>query len=153
MYSPDLMDDTAAALNRIADALEGILGHLKEGGGGNRRPPSDGPPEEAGSMTMEEMIKTVDSFKCPHCSGPMALKKNRQQNNHFAGCTNYPDCKGTRSLDGKATGKPAPTPTGGYRGHPTGHSTFPPKALPRPMSGPPPVESDDLPFEDDDIPF
>lgn len=37
---------------------------------------------------------------CPDCGGEMVSRLNRRENSRFWGCKKYPDCKGTRNVDG-----------------------------------------------------
>lgn len=44
---------------------------------------------------IESMVKSIDSIvSCPKCGLPMALRKG--SNGEFYGCTDFPNCKGTR---------------------------------------------------------
>ena len=36
---------------------------------------------------------------CPNCSAPMRLLMNKAKNTYFIGCSNYPNCKNTISID------------------------------------------------------
>lgn len=36
---------------------------------------------------------------CPDCQSPMVRRKNRQNKNEFYGCVNYPNCRGTSSIN------------------------------------------------------
>lgn len=38
---------------------------------------------------------------CPECGGEMVSRLNRRDNSRFWGCQKYPECKGTRSVDGE----------------------------------------------------
>ncbi len=50
--------------------------------------------------------ETIDE-KCPECSSPLSIKMGRS--GRFIGCTNYPDCRYTRSLNASADDqKPEP---------------------------------------------
>lgn len=42
----------------------------------------------------------VATLKCAHCYSPMTRRKNRNTNEWFYGCKRYPECKGTRQLNG-----------------------------------------------------
>ena len=56
---------------------------------------------EAGEATSEEIIKEIlaaDGEACEKCGQPMLVRWNRF--GRFLGCSGYPDCKSTRSLDG-----------------------------------------------------
>jgi hypothetical protein len=35
---------------------------------------------------------------CPRCDGVMVIRENKSNGNKFYGCSNYPECKGTRSI-------------------------------------------------------
>lgn len=39
-------------------------------------------------------------YKCPECDGDMVLRTNRIDQNKFWGCKKYPNCRGTRDIDG-----------------------------------------------------
>ena len=36
---------------------------------------------------------------CPYCGAKMVLRTNRHTGDRFWGCSQYPDCKGTRDID------------------------------------------------------
>lgn len=36
---------------------------------------------------------------CPECGGPMKERTNRSTGEIFLGCSDFPKCRGTRSLD------------------------------------------------------
>lgn len=36
---------------------------------------------------------------CPECDSAMVLRENRETGDQFWGCSQYPDCRGTRRLD------------------------------------------------------
>jgi len=52
----------------------------------------------------QRIRKVVDSKGnlqyCPICDGLMVIRTNKKNNNKFYGCLNYPDCTGTRSING-----------------------------------------------------
>ncbi len=50
------------------------------------------------------VVHKRDDVYCPKCGGLMVVRRNRQTREPFYGCTEYPDCKGTRSID--AFGEP-----------------------------------------------
>lgn len=37
---------------------------------------------------------------CPECGGRMVSRLNREKQQRFWGCADYPTCKGTRDTDG-----------------------------------------------------
>ena len=37
---------------------------------------------------------------CPDCSSPMAARENKQSGSEFYGCMKYPECRGTRPMEG-----------------------------------------------------
>lgn len=37
-------------------------------------------------------------MKCPVCGSPMVKRQNRESQETFWGCTNYPSCTGTRPI-------------------------------------------------------
>ncbi len=56
---------------------------------------------EAGEATSDEIIKEIlaaEGERCDLCGRPMLVRWNRF--GRFLGCSGYPECKGTRSLDG-----------------------------------------------------
>ncbi len=55
-------------------------------------------------ITRDDLIKETTDEKCPKCEGPMLIKLGRY--GKFLSCANYPDCKGTRQIDG--TERPEP---------------------------------------------
>lgn len=52
---------------------------------------------------MSEM-KEILSIKsnCPVCHCPMAIKRNKQDDSRFLGCSGYPDCTYTKPLSESA---------------------------------------------------
>ena len=47
-----------------------------------------------------------ENVVCPSCGGPMVSRKNRRDGSRFWGCRSYPDCTGTRDVDGEAPNDP-----------------------------------------------
>lgn len=43
-------------------------------------------------------------YLCPHCEAPMRLRNGSR--GEFYGCSNYPECEGTRSITGVNTSRP-----------------------------------------------
>ena len=37
--------------------------------------------------------------KCPLCKNPMVLRENKKDGTEFYGCTDFPNCRGTRQID------------------------------------------------------
>jgi DNA topoisomerase-1 len=62
-------------------------------------------------ITRDDLIKETTDEKCPKCDGPMQIKLGRY--GKFLSCANYPDCKGTRQIDG--TERPEPTEVPGEK--------------------------------------
>ena len=60
-------------------------------------------------ITRDDLIKETTDEQCPKCEGPMMIKLGRY--GKFLSCANYPECKGTRQIDG--TERPEPTPVEG----------------------------------------
>jgi DNA topoisomerase-1 len=56
-------------------------------------------------ITRDDLIKETTEEICPECGSPMQVKLGRY--GKFLSCTKYPDCKGTRQIDG--TQRPEPT--------------------------------------------
>lgn len=52
----------------------------------------------------QRIRKVVDSKGqlryCPRCDGLMVIRQNNSDGNKFYGCLNYPECEGTRSING-----------------------------------------------------
>ncbi len=67
------------------------------------------PLESALEGAMEAAPKQVEESteKCPECEAPMVIRWGRR--GRFQACTRFPDCKGTRSLDGEAPEEPQET--------------------------------------------
>ena len=63
--------------------------------------------ERNGEAVLQSLVELADEA-CPECGKPLAMRWNRY--GRFMGCTGYPECEYTRSLDGKK--RPAPEPTG-----------------------------------------
>jgi flagellar biosynthesis/type III secretory pathway M-ring protein FliF/YscJ len=47
--------------------------------------------------TSKENSNPKDTPACPICSSDMIQRHNRKSGQNFWGCSNYPDCKGTRA--------------------------------------------------------
>lgn len=45
------------------------------------------------------MPKKVE-WACPRCDKEMVRRTNKHKQKDFYGCSNFPDCRGTRELDG-----------------------------------------------------
>lgn len=84
----------------------------------------------------KSLAKKIDKFECPKCKGPMKLRKNRANGQFFAGCSDFPECTGTRQTDGTVRSK----------------STKPQEHRHNPPYVPPRSQFDDG-LDDDDIPF
>jgi len=41
-----------------------------------------------------------ENLKCPDCNGPMVSRLNKVKQTRFWGCKSFPNCKGTRDVDG-----------------------------------------------------
>ena len=67
------------------------------------------PLESALDGAMEAAPKQVEesSEKCPECEAPMVIRWGRR--GRFQACTRFPDCKGTRSLEGEEQEQPQQT--------------------------------------------
>jgi DNA topoisomerase-1 len=61
--------------------------------------------KKAKEITRDDLIKETTDELCPKCNGPMIIKLGRY--GKFLSCANYPECKGTRQIDGKE--RPEPT--------------------------------------------
>jgi DNA topoisomerase-1 len=59
-------------------------------------------------ITRDDLIKETTDELCPKCGGPMLVKLGRY--GKFLSCANYPDCKGTRQIDGKQRPEPQEVP-------------------------------------------
>lgn len=53
-------------------------------------------------MARRDAQDIVKDFKCPLCGGYMIARSVRATGEFFAGCGKYPECKGTRNLNGVA---------------------------------------------------
>lgn len=42
----------------------------------------------------------TDDYECPDCGSPMQLRTNHRTKQPFYGCSNYPECTGTRDVGG-----------------------------------------------------
>lgn len=62
---------------------------------------------EAGDEPAAEDTEGVEAPNCPTCGAPMVQRRSRR--GPFWGCSRYPECKGTRSLDGKTRQEPKGT--------------------------------------------
>ncbi|MFW6205961.1 MAG: type I DNA topoisomerase [Gemmatimonadota bacterium] len=63
---------------------------------------------EAGAADIIRSLLELQDEECPECGGVLIVRWNRY--GRFVGCTTYPDCTYTRSLDD--SGRPAPEETG-----------------------------------------
>jgi hypothetical protein len=55
---------------------------------------------------IKELIRKYcykDKTQCPMCGSPMILRKNSKTGGTFYGCSNYPECVGSRDKDGNIT--------------------------------------------------
>ena len=68
-----------------------------------KRDLTDAQEEEAGDGGEE----TAEVPSCPECQAPMVKRRSRR--GPFWGCSRYPECRGTRTLDGKTRSQPTPT--------------------------------------------
>jgi DNA topoisomerase-1 len=59
-------------------------------------------------ITRDDLIKETTEEKCPECGSPMQVKLGRY--GKFLSCTRYPDCKGTRQIDGSQRPEPQEVP-------------------------------------------
>lgn len=88
----DMGNEALKALHEIRDSLNEIKAIL-------RGPPKVNATDRSVTLTdIEEKCKTL---KCPVCSSPMKVRKNRTTDEYFFGCTQYPDCRGLREITGK----------------------------------------------------
>jgi DNA topoisomerase-1 len=59
-------------------------------------------------ITRDDLIKETTQELCPECGSPMQVKLGRY--GKFLSCTRYPDCKGTRQIDGTQRPEPQEVP-------------------------------------------
>jgi DNA topoisomerase-1 len=59
-------------------------------------------------ITRDDLIKETTDELCPKCDGPMMIKLGRY--GKFLSCANYPECKGTRQIDGTERPEPQEVP-------------------------------------------
>jgi DNA topoisomerase-1 len=59
-------------------------------------------------ITRDDVIKETTEEKCPICGSEMTVKLGRY--GKFLSCTKYPDCKGTRQIDGSQRPEPQEVP-------------------------------------------
>lgn len=54
------------------------------------------------SYTEEDLCKELGQKlilpKCPKCFAPMIKRFSSKINKHFYGCSNFPDCKGSKDI-------------------------------------------------------
>jgi len=43
-----------------------------------------------------------ENVRCPECGGEMVSRLNREKNQRFWGCKDFPKCRGTRDTDGRS---------------------------------------------------
>jgi len=71
-------------------------------------PGSEGAKQE---NSEKAVVKAEAKQLCPDCQSPMKLRtagSGKNKGKKFFGCSKYPSCKGTRSLDGQATSTTTP---------------------------------------------
>ena len=67
------------------------------------------PPEIYSAYKIENIAKYAELYcesdlsKCPICSSKLITRVVRKTKEKFLGCTQYPECKGTRNTDGSVT--------------------------------------------------
>jgi DNA topoisomerase-1 len=59
-------------------------------------------------ITRDDVIKETTEEKCPECGSPMTVKLGRY--GKFLSCSKYPECKGTRQIDGSQRPEPVEVP-------------------------------------------
>ncbi len=59
-------------------------------------------------INREDLIKETTEELCPKCEGPMIVKLGRF--GKFLSCANYPECKGTKPMEGTARPEPKEVP-------------------------------------------
>ncbi len=59
-------------------------------------------------ITRDDLIKETTEEICPECGSPMQVKLGRY--GKFLSCSKYPDCKGTRQIDGTQRPEPQEVP-------------------------------------------
>jgi DNA topoisomerase-1 len=59
-------------------------------------------------ITRDDLIKETTEEICPECGSPMQVKLGRY--GKFLSCSRYPDCKGTRQIDGTQRPEPQEVP-------------------------------------------
>ncbi len=59
-------------------------------------------------ITRDDVIKETTEERCPECDSPMTVKLGRY--GKFLSCSTYPDCKGTRQIDGSQRPEPVEVP-------------------------------------------
>ncbi|HUF69575.1 MAG TPA: type I DNA topoisomerase, partial [Longimicrobiales bacterium] len=99
----------------FTSGMEAELDRIEEGELDWRRVLADfyGPFQERlveGKDRSEEIIRDTisgDAGPCPDCGKPMAVRWNRH--GRFLGCTGYPECRHTKSLDGEEKKEPVAT--------------------------------------------
>lgn len=60
----------------------------------------------------------VKGQNCPTCGGDMVVRHNRTTGEPFLGCTAYPQCRGTRTVEGVQSGRPRGAKKGKKRRRP-----------------------------------
>lgn len=100
--------------DRVA-LLEGYRWQLRAGGSGRTEARSAEPHVDAPATTVQHSNQPVAGGQasagvdphapsCPDCGSPMTKRtahKGKNAGNQFWGCSRYPDCKGTRPLQGE----------------------------------------------------
>jgi ssDNA-binding Zn-finger/Zn-ribbon topoisomerase 1 len=93
------MIDQAATIRAVRAIGEGFiaLSRALEGNGTDEKPKVN---------TREDAWKVISTFKCPACHGEMVPRQARKDGTWFAGCKSYPNCKGTRNMEGVSNQSP-----------------------------------------------
>lgn len=55
-------------------------------------------PQQPRQWQQRTINETIEDCECPECNAPMVMRMNRRNGEQFAGCSNYPRCRGTRQV-------------------------------------------------------
>lgn len=47
------------------------------------------------------VIMAIEETLCPECKRKMVIRTNKSNGTKFFGCPNYPECRGTRDVEGR----------------------------------------------------
>ena len=105
LFDPGFTSEMEAELDRVEEGELEWRTVLRDFYGPFREQLAKG---EAGGRDIIRSLMELDDESCPECGSALLVRWNKR--GRFVGCTGYPDCEYTRSLDGET--RPEPKATG-----------------------------------------